>query len=107
MLVARFHGVDAAEAAEREFDRVHIDRKAPEEMPTVTWPADHPEVHLPALLERAFSISRSEARRSLVQGGVKLDGETVGNGSLDLPAIAVDGKVLQLGKRRFARVHVE
>jgi len=107
LLVARFHGVEAAEAAEREFDRVHIDRKAPEEMPTVTWPADHPEVHLPALLERAFSISRSEARRSLMQGGVKLDGETVGNGSLDLPVIAVDGKVLQLGKRRFARVHVE
>jgi tyrosyl-tRNA synthetase len=107
LLVARFHGVDEAEAAEREFDRVHIDRKAPAEMPTVTWPADQPEVHLPALLERAFSISRSEARRSMVQGGVKLDGETVGNGSLDLPAIAVDGKVLQLGKRRFARVRVE
>ena len=107
MLVTRFHGADAAHVAEREFDRVHIDRRAPEEMPTVSWPADQPEVHLPALLERAFSISRSEARRSLVQGGVKLDGETVGNGSLDLPSIAVDGKVLQLGKRRFARVQVE
>jgi tyrosyl-tRNA synthetase len=106
-LVARFYGADAAEAAEREFDRVHIDRKAPEDMPTVTWPADQPAVHLPALLELAFSISRSEARRSLAQGGVKLDGETIGDGSLDLPAAAVDGKVLQLGKRRFARVRVE
>jgi tyrosyl-tRNA synthetase len=73
----------------------------------VTWPAGQPEVHLPALLERAFSISRSEARRSLAQGGVKLDGETVGDGALDLPAIELDGKVLQLGKRRFARVRVE
>ena len=106
-LVARFHGAEAAEAAEREFDRVHIDRKAPEDMPTVTWPADQPQVHLPALLERAFAISRSEARRSLAQGGVKLDGETVGDGSLDLPAAEVDGKVLQLGKRRFARVRSE
>ena len=106
-LVARFHGLDAAEAAEREFDRVHVQRQAPEEMATVTWPADQPEVHLPALLERAFSISRSEARRSLVQGGVKLDGETVENGSLDLPAAEIDGKVLKLGKRRFARVRVE
>jgi tyrosyl-tRNA synthetase len=105
-LVTRFHGAGAAEAAEREFDRVHIDRKAPEELPTVTWPPDQPEVHLPALLERAFSISRSEARRSLAQGGVKLDGETVGDGSLDVPAIDVDGKILQLGKRRFARVRV-
>jgi len=106
-LVARFHGVEAAEAAEREFDRVHIDHEPPEEMPTVEWPAGQSEVHLPALLERAFSISRSEARRSLAQGGVKLQGETVGNGSLDLPAAEVDGKVLQLGKRRFARVRVQ
>jgi tyrosyl-tRNA synthetase len=106
-LVARFYGEDAAEAAEAEFDRVHIERKAPEDMPTVSWPADQPVVHLPALLERAFSISRSEARRGLAQGGVKLDGETIGDGSLDLPAVDIDGKVLQLGKRRFARLRVE
>jgi tyrosyl-tRNA synthetase len=91
-LVARFHGEAAA--------------RAPEDMPTVTWSADRPDVHLPALLADAFGISTSEARRTLAQGGVKLDGEVVGNGSLDLPAAAVDGKVLQLGKRRFARVRV-
>ena len=39
-LVARFHGREAAETAEREFDRVHIQHRPPEEMPTVTWPAD-------------------------------------------------------------------
>jgi tyrosyl-tRNA synthetase len=105
-LVARFHGEDAAVAAEREFDRVHIQRQAPDEMPTVTWPADRPEVHLPALLADAFGISTSEARRNLARGGVKLDGEPVGNGSLDLPAADLDGRVLQLGKRRFARVRV-
>ena len=105
-LVARFHGSEAAHAAQREFDRVHIDRRAPEAMPTVIWPADQPEVHLPALLERAFGVSRSDARRALAQGGVKLDGETVANDALDVPAAAVDGKVLQLGKRRFARVRV-
>jgi tyrosyl-tRNA synthetase len=105
-LVDRFHGADAGVQAEQEFDRVHIQREAPEDMPTVTWPADRPEVHLPALLADAFGISTSEARRSLAQGGVKLDGEAVGNGTLDLPPDAVDGKVLQLGKRRFARVQV-
>ena len=107
-LVARFHGADAAEAAEQEFDRVHIDRQAPEDMPTVTWPADQPVVHLPALL--AARVRDLDGRRrgaALAQGGVKLDGETIGDGSLDLPAAAVDGKVLQLGKRRFARVRVE
>ncbi len=105
-LVARFHGEEAALGAEREFDRVHIQRQAPEEMPTVTWPRDRPEVHLPALLADAFGISNSEARRALAQGGVKLDGQPLAGGALDVPAASVDGKVLQLGKRRFARVQV-
>ncbi len=105
-LVARFHGPTAAAAAEEEFDRIHIRREAPDEMATVVWPADRPEVHLPELLADAFGISTSEARRNLAQGGVKLDGEVVGSGVLDLPAAEVDGKVLQLGKRRFARVQV-
>ncbi|HYB28455.1 MAG TPA: tyrosine--tRNA ligase [Solirubrobacteraceae bacterium] len=105
-LVARFHGQAAADPAEAEFDRVHIRREAPEEMPTVAWPSDRSDVHLPALLHDAFGISTSEARRTLGQGGVKLDGEPIGNGALDLPAADVDGKVLQLGKRRFVRVRV-
>lgn len=105
-LVARFHDQAAAEAAEAEFDRVFVQHRPPDDVPTVSWPADRPEVHLPALLADAFGISTSEARRTLAQSGVKLDGEVVGNGSLDLPASAVDGKVLQLGKRRFARVQV-
>jgi len=37
---------------------------------------------------------------------VKLDGTAVANGSMDLPVAEVDGKVLQLGKRRFARVQI-
>ena len=106
-LVARFHGAEAAAAAEHEFDRVHIQRQTPEDTPTVRWPADEPTVHLPALLELAFGVSRSDARRSLAQGGVRLDHEPVDNGALDLPAAEVDGKVLQLGKRRFSRVRVE
>jgi tyrosyl-tRNA synthetase len=106
-LVERFHGADAARQAEAEFDRLFVDHRPPEDMPVVLWPADRPEVHLPALLADAFGISTSEARRSLAQGAVKLDGQPVAGGLLDLPAPDVDGKVLQLGKRRFARVCVE
>jgi tyrosyl-tRNA synthetase len=105
-LVERFWGNEAAIEAEREFDVVHIDRGLPEDMPVVEWPDSGPDVHLPALLQQAFGISTSEARRALAQGGVKLDGEVVANGSLDVPADMVAGKVLQLGKRRFARVHL-
>ena len=105
-LVARFHGQEAASAAEREFDRVHIGRELPAEIPTVRWPAEGTAIHLPALLADAFGISTSEARRSLSQGAVRIEGERVGNGTLDVPLEQVAGKVLQLGKRRFARVEV-
>jgi tyrosyl-tRNA synthetase len=105
-LVAQFWGEDAASEAEREFDRVHVARELPEDMPFVDWPASAPEVHLPTLLQSAFGISTSEARRALEQGGVRLDGERIANGSLDVPVDQVAGKVLQLGKRRFARVRV-
>ncbi|MFZ0041687.1 MAG: tyrosine--tRNA ligase [Solirubrobacteraceae bacterium] len=105
-LVERFYGAAAGRAAEEQFDRVHIRREAPDDLPVVSWSADGGVVHLPALLGHAFGVSTSEARRSIGQGGVRLDGEPVIDGVLDLPASAVDGRVLQLGKRRFARVAV-
>jgi tyrosyl-tRNA synthetase len=107
-LVSEFHGPEAAQEAEREFDRVHVDHGVPDEIDEVQWPvAELGEVvHLPELVRRAFGVSTSEARRALGQGGVSLDGEPVRPGTLDLPAEAVDGKVLKLGKRRFARVRV-
>lgn len=107
-LVARFHGAEAAAAAEDAFDRVHVRRELPDDIPEVpfTGADDSGAVHLPALLAAAFGVSTSEARRSLRQGGVRLDGAPLPPGTLDLPADAVDGRVLQLGKRRFARVRI-
>jgi tyrosyl-tRNA synthetase len=105
-LVDRFHGDGAGEAAEQAFDRVHLDREAPVETPEVVWPAGGGSVHLPALLAEAFGISSSEARRTIAQGGVRIDGTVVGGDVLDMPADQLDGRVLQLGKRRFARVRL-
>ena len=42
----------------------------------------------------------------LAQGAVRIDGEAVPDGALDVPAAQLDGHVLQFGKRRFARVRV-
>jgi tyrosyl-tRNA synthetase len=105
-LVDRFHGEGAGAAAEEAFERVHVAHRAPEEMPTVEWSASDGSIHLPALLATAFSISTSEARRTLAQGGVRIDGDVVDDDALDVDTAAVDGRVLQLGKRRFARVRV-
>jgi len=105
-LVARYHSDAVAHAAEEHFDRVHVRHELPEDVEIVTWTADGEDVHLPALLARAFGLSTSEARRGLGQGAVKLDGEPVEPGALDLPVAAVAGRVLQFGKRRFARVEM-
>jgi tyrosyl-tRNA synthetase len=61
-------------------------------------------VHLPELIADLFGGSRSEARRAIQGGGVKLDGEPVSE--FDVPAAALDGRVLQVGKRRFRRLRV-
>jgi len=105
-LVARFHGPEAATAAEEAFDRQFVRHEPPEDVPEMAWEHGDRVIHLPALLAEAFGVSTSEARRTIAQGGVRLDGRPVENGSLDLPADAIDGKVLQLGKRRFVRVRL-
>ncbi len=105
-LVERFHGADAAREAEARFDRLHVRRELPTDVPVVEWDAGEDRIHLPALIAHAFGVSTSEARRSLASGGVRLDGVAIANRSLDVDRAEVDGKVLQLGKRRFARVRV-
>ncbi len=100
-LVERFHDSDAASEAEEHFNRVFVRHEAPEEIDEFRF-ADDP-VHLPAALASAFGISRSEARRIIGQGGVKRDGEAMSPEQLDYDASELDGRVLQLGKRRFKR----
>ncbi len=101
-ICARYHGADAAREAEAHFDRLHVDRNVPDEVEEAVLPAGDP-VHLPALIRDHFGVSGAEARRLLAQGGVRLDGEPLNGGDLDLPAARLDGAVLQLGKRRFKR----
>jgi len=105
-LVERFHGEQAAQAAAEQFDRVHIQRAAPEEIEELTVAAANGTVHLPAAIADAFGMSRSDARRMLAQGGVKLDGEPLAGEDLDLPRERLDGAVLQVGKRHFRRLRV-
>ena len=104
--MARFHGDAAADAAASEFDRVHVQRSAPDEIDELAFDAVNGLVHLPALIADGFGMSRSDARRMLAQGGVRLDGEPLGPDDLDLPRERVDGHVLQVGKRHFRRVRV-
>jgi tyrosyl-tRNA synthetase len=101
-IVARYHGDAAASEAEAHFDRLHVQRELPDEIEEVELPPGDP-VHIPALVRDHFGLSSSEARRLLGQGGIRLDGEQLGGGDLDLPAERLDGAVLQVGKRRHKR----
>jgi tyrosyl-tRNA synthetase len=110
-LVTRFHDERAAQDAQERFDAVHVRHELPDNLPDVAFavPDDAGQgtlIHLPALLRRAFDVSTSEARRALAQGGVRIDGEPVADAALDVAPAAIDGRVLQLGKRRFARIRL-
>ena len=101
-LVRRSHGEEAAKAAEDHFTRVVRQGGAPEEVPEVPLPEGDP-VHLPALLVEGLGVaSTSEARRLIQQGGVKLNGEPAA--AVDLPRSSLAGALLQVGKRKFARL---
>jgi tyrosyl-tRNA synthetase len=105
-LTARLHGEEAAVGAQEHFDRLHVRRELPDDIPELSVSASDGVVHIPAVLSEAFAISSSEGRRLVAQGGVRLHGEPLTDGDLDLPAARLDGAVLQAGKRRFVRVRI-
>jgi tyrosyl-tRNA synthetase len=104
-LTAGYHGEEAATAARERFDTLHVRRELPDEIDEFAFSraeGENGQVHMPALLADAFGLSRSEARRLLSQGGVRVDGAELGE--LDVPADDLDGAVLQVGRRRFKKL---
>ena len=103
-LVAWLHSEADAEAAERQFDRVHVEHEQPEQIEEATFQSDDGRVHLPAVIAESFAISRSEARRLIDQGAATLGEELLVKGEHDVSAERADGQVLKVGKRRFRRL---
>ena len=102
-LAGRYHGQAAALQAEENFVKRFRDNQTPDEMPEIELPAEPGSVLLCKLLATAGLVpSNSEGRRSIKGGGVKVNGEKINDESLELPA---KGEyVIQVGKRRFARL---
>lgn len=98
-IVARFHGREAADAAAGAFAWVHQARQVPEEMDELVITGPVPVAEL--LVAAGLCASKSEARRLIAQGGVRLDGQAVT--SVDC-LIEPRRAVLQVGKRRFLRL---
>ncbi len=104
-LVARFHGSSASVAAREDFESRFQRNGIPDEMPEVALLGGEDGVGIAAVLKQSgLTASTSEALRMIDQGGVRLNGERVSDKGLVLRA--GDGGVVQVGKRKFARVRV-
>ena len=105
-LVARFHSRQAAENALADFEARFRQGAIPDEMPEFEIVASGEGLPvIQALKQAGLTASTSEAIRMIEQGAVKADGARVGDKGVDLPLGAV--VVLQVGKRKFARVVVK
>jgi tyrosyl-tRNA synthetase len=105
-VVELYAGPEAAAGAEAAFDRQFKLREAPEDVAEAAIPpgalrGDQLDLSR-ALALLGLAASRAEARRLIAQGGVRLDGKTVG--AEEVPAAEAAGALLQVGKRRFVRL---
>ncbi len=102
-IVARFHDRAAAEKALADFEAQFRQGQVPENIPELTLSTEgEPLLFYQILKQSGLTASTSEAMRMIEQGGVKLDGEKVSDKALKLSRGGP--YVIQVGKRKFARV---
>jgi tyrosyl-tRNA synthetase len=104
-IATEFHSAEDADEAAKEFERVFSARKLPSEIPEVALRLEGATVLLSkVLVEAGLAASNSEARRLMKQGGVRIDGEQHRDAKSELATDRPEGVLIQVGKRRFARV---
>lgn len=102
-IVSEYHGAEAAGAAQQEFVNVFQKKERPEEMVDVEL--NQAEWNIVDLVVTAeFAASKSEARRLVEQGGVKLNDAKIEETTT---VTVASGDVLQVGKRKFAKLQVK
>lgn len=107
-IVEKYYDAATAQAAEDEFSRVFAQRELPSDMPTVSVGAelnDGKAWIVRLVVAAGFAQTNGEARRLVRGGGVKLNDVVIGGEMDEVPV--TDGDVLQVGKRRFARLVTE
>jgi tyrosyl-tRNA synthetase len=103
-LVRAFHDERAVADAEETFDTV-VRRGVPEDIPEVALPEEPDQIWIVDLITNAgFAGTNGEARRFIRGGAVRLDGEKATDENVSFPVDYLSGKVLQVGKRRYARL---
>ena len=113
-VVDLYHGPDsegrsAGEVAEAEFDKVFRAHEAPSEVPEhvldVSEALDDGRLRLATVLRQAGLVpSNKEGGRKIAEGSVRLDGEVVRDPDATFAPTELDGRLLQMGKRGWARI---
>lgn len=105
VITTDFQSAPAAAAAEQHFRTVHQRRETPTEVEEIGVPVgSEPRPLAKVLAEVGLATSNAEARRLIQQGGVRLDGEVVRGGFEALVFENGRSYLVQVGKRRFARL---
>ncbi len=107
MMIARrvvelYHGIKTGAGAEEEFERVHAQGQTPAEITNYQFPMTKKNI-IDILVETKLVTSKSEARRAIEQGGVKVGGEVIHSIAHSV-SLTNSGVVIQKGKRGFVRV---
>jgi len=104
MIVTEYHGREAAEEVAQGFVRQFAQNEIPENIETLQLKAGE-HYHLPTLMaDHTLASSKSDARRSIQGGGVKLDSEKVTDENYSLSGAAGQEVILQVGRRRFLKL---
>jgi len=102
-IVDRYHGSGKGAEAEEHFVERFKENKTPDEMPEFNIETDGKAQLLCKLLaQTGVTVSNSEGRRAIKQGGVKINGEKISDENLEIHSPG--DYVLQVGKRRFVKV---
>ncbi|WP_246944857.1 tyrosine--tRNA ligase [Bacillus pinisoli] len=101
-VVRMYHSEEAAEKAEQDFISVFQQGALPDEMPVVNWDGEKEVPIIDLLVTLQLLVSKSEARRMIENGGVKINGNKVVDGKLQVSI--EDEMILQVGKRKFVKM---
>jgi tyrosyl-tRNA synthetase len=101
LLTARFHGEDAGKEARSFFEETFSKKKLPTDVPESSFPAGTPLVEM--ILKSGAAKSKNEARRLIIQGAVRIDGEKILE---DAPLTSPRRFTLQVGKHHFLAVEL-
>ena len=105
-IVERFHGRPAAESALADFEARFRHGEIPEDIPEVTLTAPEGGLAVAQMLKQAgLTASTTEAMRMIEQGGVRFDGERLTDRTLKVAGGTTI--VAQVGKRKYARIHLK